>query len=73
LEFSPNSRQKIDKGEEQMEFKLGDRVEHLNRGKGTFLSYGMFNDESIVEFDRNSDAEEETLTVTTGFLKKINA
>lgn len=54
-----------------MEFKTGDRVEHKARGKGTFLSYGMFHDESIVEFDHDSDAEGETLTVTTGMLKLI--
>lgn len=40
-----------------MEFKIGDRVEHKKRGKGTFLSYGMFHDESMVEFDKDSDAE----------------
>ncbi|MGO0713243.1 hypothetical protein P5408_010460 [Bacillus subtilis] len=44
-----------------IEFKKGDRVEHSRRGKGTFLSQGMFHDESIVEFDKNSDAEGETL------------
>lgn len=54
-----------------MEFKTGDRVEHKARGKGTFLSYGMFSDESIVEFDKESNAEGETLTVTTGLLVKI--
>lgn len=54
-----------------MEFKTGDRVEHSRRGKGTFLMYGMFHDESIVEFDKDSDAEGETLTVTTCLLKKI--
>lgn len=53
------------------EFKSGDRVEHKNRGKGTFLMYGTFNDESIVEFDKESDAEGETLTVTTQLLTKI--
>lgn len=55
-----------------MEFKLDDRVEHARRGKGTFLSYGMFHDESIVQFDKDSDANGETLTVTTGLLKKIS-
>lgn len=55
-----------------MEFKMGDRVEHSRRGKGTFLSYGDFSDESIVEFDKDSDAEGETLVVTTGLLKGIN-
>lgn len=55
-----------------MEFKYRNRVEHKRRGKGTFLSQGNFHDESIVEFDKDSDAEGETLTVTTGLLKKIN-
>lgn len=54
-----------------MEFKTGDRVEHVRRGKGTFLIYGLFSDESIVEFDKDSDAKGDTLTVTTGLLKKI--
>jgi hypothetical protein len=56
---------------DSMKFKFGDRVEHARRGKGTFLSYGMFSDESIVEFDKDSDAKGETLTVTTGLLIKI--
>jgi len=55
-----------------MTFKLNDRVEHATRGAGTFLSYGVFHDESIVEFDKDSDAEGETLTVTTRLLKKID-
>ncbi|MGG1347608.1 hypothetical protein ABE197_13090 [Bacillus subtilis] len=55
-----------------IEFKKGDRVEHSRRGKGTFLSQGMFHDESFVEFDKESDAEGETLVVTTKMLKKIS-
>lgn len=55
-----------------IEFKKGDRVEHSRRGKGTFLSQGIFHDESIVEFDKDSDAEGETLVVTTKMLKKIS-
>ncbi|MEE5181186.1 hypothetical protein JDW21_18870 [Bacillus subtilis] len=53
-----------------IEFKKGDRVEHSRRGKGTFLSQGIFHDESIVEFDKNSDAEGETLVVTAKMLKE---
>ncbi|WP_180806856.1 hypothetical protein [Bacillus paralicheniformis] len=54
-----------------MQFNNGDRVEHVNRGKGTFLSYGEFENESIVKFDEDSNAEGDTLTVTTGLLKKL--
>lgn len=56
-----------------MGFKTGDRVEHKTRGNGTFLAYGTFSNESIVEFDIDSDAEGETLTVTTGLLKKVES
>ena len=53
-------------------FEEGDRVEHARRGKGTFLTFGVFDNESVVEFDEDSDARGETLTVSTGLLKKLN-
>jgi stalled ribosome alternative rescue factor ArfA len=55
-----------------VEFKFGDRVEHSRRGKGTFLSYDdSMKEDAIVEFDDDSDAEGETLAVTSKLLKKI--
>jgi hypothetical protein len=45
------------KTQKQTPFKAGDRVEHKYRGKGTFVSAGIYADESIVQFDLDSDAE----------------
>lgn len=56
-----------------MVFVKGDRVEHKNRGKGVFLSYGTFENESVIMFDEDSNAEGDILTVTTSLLKKLDS
>lgn len=50
----------------------GDRVEHKNRGKGTVIEQQFFINETTVQFDVDSDAEGEILTVSTSLLKKID-
>lgn len=52
-----------------MEFKKGDRVEHKNRGKGTFVCYDIHENESVVEFDLDSDGAGMELTVSTSLLR----
>ncbi|MGE7606559.1 hypothetical protein ACQKML_08110 [Peribacillus frigoritolerans] len=51
-----------------MEFNKGDKVEHKSRGKGTFIEYDTFENESVVQFEEG-DAEGDTLTVSTSLLK----
>ncbi|WP_299831439.1 hypothetical protein [uncultured Metabacillus sp.] len=52
-------------------FKKGDRVEHKNRGKGTFIEYDILEDDVYVEFDLDSDGEGDTLLVSASLLRKI--
>lgn len=54
-------------------FKQGDRVEHKRRGKGTFIEYDWATpNDAVVEFDKDSDAEGDTLCVTAALLTKID-
>ncbi|MGC8362888.1 hypothetical protein ACSHUI_00240 [Bacillus subtilis] len=52
--------------------KIGDRVEHVHRGKGTLLDFCIFGKDVIVEFDENSSAKGKTLVVDLDLLKKID-
>ncbi|PRR87320.1 hypothetical protein [Bacillus atrophaeus] len=56
-----------------VKFNNGDRVEHARRGRGTFVSYDTNEEESVVSFDLDSDADGDTLTVSTNLLKVIDA
>lgn len=56
----------------ERKFKSGDRVEHKNRGKGTFIEYDILEDDCLVEFDLDSDAEGDTLLVSESLLTKID-
>jgi hypothetical protein len=57
-------------------FKRGDRVEHRSRGKGTFVQYefeGLTLEQhaAYIEFDKDSNANGDTLCVTIAMLDKI--
>ena len=53
-----------------MVFEFGDCVEHETLGKGIFLNYGLFFEESVVQFDENSGGEGDLITVATELIKK---
>lgn len=50
----------------------GQRVQHAKLGKGTFEEFCWEDNTSYVTFDMDSDAEGETLRVTTSLLKPIS-
>lgn len=54
-----------------MEFKQGEVVMHVNRGKGIFLRYDVFDGEAVVEFT-DEDGYKDELRVSTHLLKSTN-
>lgn len=54
------------------DLKIGSRVEHIHRGKGTLLDFCVFGKDVIVEFDEDSAAKGKTLVVDVDLLKKID-
>lgn len=54
------------------EFKIGQRVEHINHGLGTIVAHDDFSDDSIyVEFDVKPDEWDKTLCISINCLKAV--
>ena len=54
-----------------MDFKIGERVFHVNHGKGIIYAYRDFPDEIFVEFDVKPEGWDKILCVSSNNLKKI--